>query len=121
MNLLMRLHESVACSMHPAGIVFGGVLVSDGILLVQHYPELPLTIAPLAFLTFTQSDEEPVDPIKDVRESCYKACPKQQQLYNACVERITAKKEGDCEAWFIELLTCADKCVAPKIFKLTKE
>lgn len=76
-----------------------------------------------AFLFYPnlQSDEEPVDPIKDVRAECYKSCPKQQKLYDACVERITEKKVGDCEAWFIELLSCADKCVAPKIFKLTKE
>ena len=72
-------------------------------------------------LWLQQSDDEPVDPIKDVRAECYKSCPKQQKLYDACVQRITDKKEGDCEAWFIELLTCADKCVAPKIFKLTKE
>lgn len=77
---------------------------------------------PLFFLIYNmQADEEPVDPIKDVRTECYKSCPKQQKLYDACVQRITDKKEGDCEAWFIELLTCADKCVAPKIFKLTKE
>ena len=69
----------------------------------------------------SQSDEEPVDRIKEVRQECYKTCPKQQKLYDACVQRITEKKEGDCESWFLDLLTCADKCVAPKIFKLTKE
>jgi len=79
---------------------------------------LPSSVSPTPF---SQSDEEPVDPIADVRKECYKTCPKQQKLYDACVQRITEKKEGDCEAWFIELLSCADKCVAPKIFKLTKE
>jgi len=49
-----------------------------------------------------------------------KACPKQQKLYEACVGRIAATGEGDCEAWFMELVHCADKCIAPKVFAATK-
>jgi ubiquinol-cytochrome c reductase subunit 6 len=56
-----------------------------------------------------------------LRAECAKACPKQDTLYKACVERITAKKEGDCESWFMEFLHCQDKCIAPKIFAATKE
>jgi Ubiquinol-cytochrome C reductase hinge protein len=69
-----------------------------------------------------QSDEDGgvADKMSEIRAVCRKTCPKQLGKYNACKERITAKKEGDCEAWYIELLTCEDKCVAPKIFAATK-
>ena len=46
---------------------------------------------------------------------------KEEKLYTDCVERIRSKGEGDCEAWFFDIMKCADKCIAPKIFKLTKE
>lgn len=62
-----------------------------------------------------------VDPMPKIRQECLKTCPKQEKLYNACVERITEKKAGDCEAWFIEWIRCSDKCVAPKVFAATKE
>ena len=71
-------------------------------------------------LTLHQSDEEVVDPMPKLREECRPSCPKQVKDYNACISRITEKKEGDCEAWFIDLITCVDKCVAPKVFQLTK-
>jgi Ubiquinol-cytochrome C reductase hinge protein len=71
--------------------------------------------------SLSQSDEEEiVDLTPEIRKQCLATCPKQQSLYDACVKRITASKEGDCETWFIELLTCADKCVAPKVFAATK-
>lgn len=73
-----------------------------------------------AFVVLAKSDEEIVDPGASIREECKKTCPKQQSHYDACVGRITEKKEGDCEAWFIELVTCIDKCVAPKVFQVTK-
>ena len=56
-----------------------------------------------------------------IRKECMDSCTKQKDLYKACVGRIEAKKEGDCEVWFMEWMSCADKCIAPKIFKLTKE
>ena len=74
----------------------------------------------LAFFMFQSDDEDVVDAMPAVREECKSSCPKQLKLYNDCVTRITDKKEGDCEAWFIELISCADKCAAPKIFKMTK-
>jgi hypothetical protein len=49
-----------------------------------------------------------------------KTCPKEEKLYNACIQRIEERKEGDCEIWFMDLITCVDKCLAPKIFKATK-
>ena len=70
--------------------------------------------------SFIQSDDEVVDPYPKVREECVKQCPKQSDLYNACVKRITASGVGDCEAWYMELVDCQEKCAAPKIFKLTK-
>jgi hypothetical protein len=64
---------------------------------------------------------EVVDKLPEIRAECLLACPKQEDLYQACVKRITEKKEGDCESWFMEFLHCQDKCVAPKIFAATKE
>jgi ubiquinol-cytochrome c reductase subunit 6 len=70
---------------------------------------------------FTQSDDdEVVDPYPKVREECLKTCPKEDKLYQACIGRISDNGHGDCEAWYIDLMKCADKCIAPKIFKLTK-
>jgi ubiquinol-cytochrome c reductase subunit 6 len=68
-----------------------------------------------------QSEQEVVDPVPKLREECRKGCPKQLELYKACVRRIQASGVGDCEAWYIDLVSCVDHCVAPKIFKLTKE
>jgi ubiquinol-cytochrome c reductase subunit 6 len=66
------------------------------------------------------AEEEIVDPMPTLREECKMACPKQLKLYEGCVQRITEKNEGDCESWFIELISCADKCAAPKLFKMTR-
>ena len=62
-----------------------------------------------------------MDPTPALREECRKTCPKAQKLYEGCVGRITKSKEGDCEAWYLDLVMCIDKCVAPKVFELTKE
>jgi len=79
-------------------------------------------ILPSASFDFGQADDEGeiVDPTPKIRAECMKTCPKQQKLYDACVNRITASGEGDCEAWFMELIACTDKCVGPKIFAATK-
>lgn len=70
---------------------------------------------------YLQSDEEEiVDKFPQLREECKKSCPKQLKLYKDCTERIASSGTGDCEAWYIDLISCADKCVAPKIFALTK-
>eukprot|EP00540_Astrosyne_radiata_P012248 CAMPEP_0116844992 /NCGR_PEP_ID=MMETSP0418-20121206/13013_1 /TAXON_ID=1158023 /ORGANISM="Astrosyne radiata, Strain 13vi08-1A" /LENGTH=67 /DNA_ID=CAMNT_0004476041 /DNA_START=59 /DNA_END=262 /DNA_ORIENTATION=+ len=66
------------------------------------------------------ADEEPVDPLPKLREDCLKSCPKAKADYDSCVKRIEAKGEGDCEAWYFDLIHCVDKCVAPKIFAYTK-
>ncbi|KAL7561751.1 hypothetical protein ACA910_010961 [Epithemia clementina (nom. ined.)] len=67
-------------------------------------------------------EQEVVDPMPKIRAQCMdKACPKYKKDYNACVERITKNKQGDCETWYWDWIHCADKCVAPKIFELTKE
>ena len=68
----------------------------------------------------TQSDEEPVDMLPQIRQDCLKSCPAPKASYDACVKRIEAKGEGDCEAWYFDMLTCVDKCAAPKVFKYTK-
>lgn len=75
----------------------------------------------LPLLMFIQAEDEIVDPTPAIRKGCLGSCPKQLSLYKACVDRITAKGEGDCEAWFLDLVTCMDKCIAPKLFDATKE
>eukprot|EP00552_Chaetoceros_brevis_P003238 CAMPEP_0197736322 /NCGR_PEP_ID=MMETSP1435-20131217/1615_1 /TAXON_ID=426625 /ORGANISM="Chaetoceros brevis, Strain CCMP164" /LENGTH=67 /DNA_ID=CAMNT_0043324425 /DNA_START=35 /DNA_END=238 /DNA_ORIENTATION=+ len=66
------------------------------------------------------SDEEPVDPLPGIREACLPKCPVPKKAYEACIKRIEAKGEGDCEAWYFDMLTCVDKCAAPQILSLTK-
>ncbi|GKY99826.1 hypothetical protein MPSEU_000936400 [Mayamaea pseudoterrestris] len=66
------------------------------------------------------ADDEVKDPTPAIRASCISSCPKPKKLYDACVQRITDSKEGDCEIWYIELIQCMDKCVAPKLFAATK-
>lgn len=58
-------------------------------------------------------DEEPVDPLPALRQECKPSCIAQFEKYEACVKRVKAKGEGDCEAWFFDYLHCLDKCVAP--------
>jgi hypothetical protein len=70
---------------------------------------------------FNLMQAEVVDKLPEIRKECLLQCPKQEELYQACVTRITEKKEGDCESWFMEFIHCQDKCVAPKIFAVTKE
>ena len=69
-----------------------------------------------------QSDDEVVDPMPAIREECkVTTCNSGKTNYEACVKRITENKFGDCEAWYFDWLKCADKCIAPKIFGMTKE
>eukprot|EP00565_Helicotheca_tamesis_P003809 CAMPEP_0185725716 /NCGR_PEP_ID=MMETSP1171-20130828/1907_1 /TAXON_ID=374046 /ORGANISM="Helicotheca tamensis, Strain CCMP826" /LENGTH=88 /DNA_ID=CAMNT_0028393909 /DNA_START=76 /DNA_END=342 /DNA_ORIENTATION=+ len=65
-------------------------------------------------------DEDPVDPLPTIRAECLKACPAPKAAYDACVKRIEDKGEGDCEAWYFDMLHCVDKCVAPKVFATLK-
>ena len=67
-----------------------------------------------------QQDEEPVDPLPKLRAECRPNCTAATAKYEACVNRIKASGEGDCEAWYFDYLHCVDKCVAPKIMKYTK-
>eukprot|EP00558_Chaetoceros_sp_UNC1202_P010936 CAMPEP_0197247032 /NCGR_PEP_ID=MMETSP1429-20130617/25991_1 /TAXON_ID=49237 /ORGANISM="Chaetoceros sp., Strain UNC1202" /LENGTH=67 /DNA_ID=CAMNT_0042707837 /DNA_START=22 /DNA_END=225 /DNA_ORIENTATION=+ len=66
------------------------------------------------------SDEEPVDVLPTLRKDCLKQCPAPKLAYEACIKRIEIKGEGDCEAWYFDMLGCVDKCVAPKIMSYTK-
>jgi ubiquinol-cytochrome c reductase subunit 6 len=67
------------------------------------------------------SDEEPVDPMAAIRKECTPTCPKQIANYEACKDRIRDKSGVSCDIWYYELHHCVDKCVAPKIFAVTKE
>ncbi|EED89164.1 ubiquinol cytochrome c reductase [Thalassiosira pseudonana CCMP1335] len=68
----------------------------------------------------SQSEEEVVDHLPQLKASCAKHCPAQKKEYDACVNRITKLGEGDCEAWYFDLLHCVDHCVAPQAFKKLK-
>ena len=72
------------------------------------------------FYIKNQQDEEPVDRLPQLREECKPSCTTSMSKYEACVKRVKAAGEGDCEAWFFDHLHCLDKCVAPKVFKYTK-
>lgn len=67
-----------------------------------------------------QSEEEVVDHLPALKAECKKHCPAQQKEYNACKDRIAKLGEGDCEAWYFDLLHCVDHCVAPQAFKKLK-
>ena len=67
-----------------------------------------------------QSEEEVVDHLPALKASCAKHCPAQKKQYDACINRITKLGEGDCEAWYFDLLHCVDHCVAPQAFKKLK-
>jgi len=68
-----------------------------------------------------KSDEEdPVDILPQLREECKKGCDGPQKAYDLCTKRIETKGEGDCEAWYFDLIHCVDVCVAPKAFNHTK-
>lgn len=82
---------------------------------------LPSPYPPPLPPTMQTDTAEVKDPYPELRKAAYKDCPKQASLYEACVKRITESKTGDCEAWYVELVTCVDAQIAPKIFKLTKE
>ena len=61
-----------------------------------------------------------VDPLPKLKAECLSKCPGPKSDYDACVKRIESKGEGDCEAWYFDLLHCVDTCVAPKVFKSLK-
>jgi len=62
-----------------------------------------------------QSDEEPVDPMADIRKECAPTRPKQMANCDACKDQTKDKPGVSCEIWHYELHHCVDKCVAPKI------
>ena len=85
------------------------------------YTNTPISISFIHSL-HSQSDDEVVDPMPAIREECkVTTCNSGKTNYEACVKRITENKFGDCEAWYFDWLKCADKCIAPKIFAMTKE
>ena len=67
-----------------------------------------------------KSDEEPVDHLPTIRKECMSHCPAPKAAYEACVKRIAGKGEGDCEAWYFDMLTCVDHCASKKVFNYVK-
>eukprot|EP00585_Thalassiosira_rotula_P024470 CAMPEP_0196239330 /NCGR_PEP_ID=MMETSP0913-20130531/7698_1 /TAXON_ID=49265 /ORGANISM="Thalassiosira rotula, Strain GSO102" /LENGTH=68 /DNA_ID=CAMNT_0041521203 /DNA_START=31 /DNA_END=237 /DNA_ORIENTATION=- len=65
-------------------------------------------------------EAEVVDHLPALKASCKSHCPAQIKEYNACKQRIAKLGEGDCEAWYFDLLHCVDHCVAPLAFKKLK-
>ncbi|XP_058191861.1 cytochrome b-c1 complex subunit 6-1, mitochondrial [Rhododendron vialii] len=64
------------------------------------------------------SDEEPVDPKKELEEACKPKCVKSLIDYKKCVERIQGDESGHkhCTGQYFDFWGCIDKCVAPKLF-----
>merc|ERR1711935_783578 len=74
-------------------------------------------------LIMSDEDEEPVDKLKEIHQACIPTCPQPLANYEECKQRIQqpGKQGQNCEIWYYELHHCIDKCVAPKIFAVTKE
>ena len=47
-----------------------------------------------------------------IRKACEPTCAPTHKQYLECVDRITAKGEGDCEGQYQQYLICIDKCVS---------
>jgi ubiquinol-cytochrome c reductase subunit 6 len=95
---------------HPSLHIF----LSDPFILI--YP----SNTNIKTLINNQSEEEVVDHLPTLKASCAKHCPTQKKAYDDCVGRIAKLGEGDCEAWYFDLLHCVDHCVAPQAFKKLK-
>jgi len=69
----------------------------------------------------SDDDDEVVDILPQIRKECLKvSCSAEKAAYDACVKRVQVKGDGDCEAWYFDMLGCVDHCAAPKIFAHTK-
>ena len=66
---------------------------------------------------FSQA-EDPVDPKPKIEAACHSACSLPATNYEKCVERITAKGSGNCEAWQFDYWKCIDKCVSRSVERL---
>ena len=52
-----------------------------------------------------------------IDERCSHRCHHQWEDYERCAKRIEAKGEGECSGWYMDYLTCVDKCAAQVLFK----
>ncbi|CAI9103950.1 OLC1v1002547C1 [Oldenlandia corymbosa var. corymbosa] len=66
----------------------------------------------------TMSDEEPVDPKKELETVCKAKCVREWRAYEDCVLRIKDDDTGTkhCTGQSFDYWHCVDKCVAPKLF-----
>ena len=58
-----------------------------------------------------------VDCKPAIDERCSHRCHHQWEDYERCAKRIEAKGEGECSGWYMDYLTCVDKCAAQVLFK----
>ncbi|KAL3538596.1 hypothetical protein ACH5RR_001962 [Cinchona calisaya] len=72
--------------------------------------------------TTLRSDEEPVDPKKQMEDVCKAKCVREWRAYEDCVLRISKDKTGTkhCTGQYFDYWHCIDKCVAPKLFSKLK-
>ncbi|KAG8368738.1 hypothetical protein BUALT_Bualt15G0077200 [Buddleja alternifolia] len=69
-----------------------------------------------------RSDEEPVDPKKELEDRCKAPCTRPLKEYQACVKRIQGDESGHkhCTGQYFDYWRCVDKCVATKLFTYLK-
>ncbi|KAI3384988.1 hypothetical protein SNEBB_005164 [Seison nebaliae] len=68
-------------------------------------------------------DEEIVDPLKTLRETCTQHhCAKLKEMLEECEERVNSKSftRETCFQELGDLLHCVDHCSAPKIMRKLK-
>ena len=58
-----------------------------------------------------------VDCKPAIDERCSHRCHHQWEDYERCAKRIEAKGQGECSGWYMDYLTCVDKCAAQVLFK----
>lgn len=47
-------------------------------------------------------------------------CAVALNAYDACQARIQKKGDGNCEAWYADLVHCVDTCVSKTLFEKLK-
>ena len=66
------------------------------------------------------ADDESDDPMGRMQEHCMPHCAVALNAYDACQARIQKKGDGNCEAWYADLVHCVDTCVSKTLFEKLK-
>ena len=69
-----------------------------------------------------EEEEDVVDPMDTIRETCKKSCGGYQSRLEACNERVESKSETEetCHEEVIDFFHCMDSCSTNPLFRVTK-